>query len=88
MTYSSDSPSQGTFASGTGVWTVGTIDSGSSATLDITVTVDVGTGGSAIVNSAVITALDQTDSNGTNDSDNAQIDVSDEADLSVTKVVE
>ncbi len=88
VTYVSDVPSQGGYVSGTGVWTIGTIDAGSDATLDITATVDVATGGSAIVNTATLTALDQTDPNATNDSDTAQIDVDDEADLSVMKIVD
>ncbi len=88
VTYFSDTPSQGSYVSGTGVWTVGVIDAGNDATLDITATVDVGSAGMAIVNTASGLLSDQPDSNASNDSDTAQIDVSDLADLSVSKVVD
>jgi len=88
VTYVSDVPSQGSYVSGTGLWTIGTIDAGNNATLDITASVDVGTGGSAIVNTASGLTADQPDPNALNDSDTAQIDVSDLADISVTKSVD
>ena len=88
VTYMSDLPSQGSYNDVSGLWTVGTIDANANATLAITATVDVGTGGQAIVNSTSALVLDQTDPNATNDFDSAQIDVDDEADLSVTKVVD
>jgi uncharacterized repeat protein (TIGR01451 family) len=88
VTYVSDVASQGSYVSGSGLWTVGTLATGASATLDITATVDVTTGGSLIVNTASAPALDQTDSNATNDSDSASITVDDGADLAVTKIVD
>ncbi|MGH2570390.1 MAG: FlgD immunoglobulin-like domain containing protein [bacterium] len=75
VTYVSDTPSQGTYTSGTGVWDVGLIEDGGSATLQITATVDAGTAGTTIGNTATVTALDQTDSVPGNDSDSADIAV-------------
>lgn len=40
VTYSSDTPSQGSYNNGTGVWTVGNLANGASATLTIEVSVD------------------------------------------------
>ena len=58
LTYVSDTPSQGTYVSGTGVWTVGTINNGSSATLSITATV---TSAGLKTNSAQVSASDTYD---------------------------
>ncbi len=87
VTFVAGSGSQGTYINGTGVWTVGAIASGSSATLNITATVDVGSGATTIVNSASITASDQADGNAANDSDTAGITVQ-MADLAITKTVD
>ncbi|MEE9575429.1 MAG: DUF11 domain-containing protein [Gammaproteobacteria bacterium] len=67
VTYVSETASQGVYVSGTGVWTVGTINNGASATLNIQATVDAGTGGSTITNLVTAVSLDQTDSNATPD---------------------
>jgi uncharacterized repeat protein (TIGR01451 family) len=67
VTYSSDTPSQGAYVSGTGVWTAGTINSGANATLDIQATVDAGTSGSTITNNVTAVSLDQLDNNVTAD---------------------
>jgi len=75
ITYVSDTPGQGNYDSGTGVWNVGILSNGNNATLTITATVDTGTGGSVITNSASITALDQNDPDNTNDSDSVDITV-------------
>jgi uncharacterized repeat protein (TIGR01451 family) len=66
VTYSGDDGG-GSLNSGTGVWTVGTINSGTSATLNIQATVDAGTGSSTITNLVTAVTLDQTDSNATPD---------------------
>jgi hypothetical protein len=62
LTLVSSTPSQGTYDSNTGVWTVGTINSGANATLQITATVN---GLAAIANTAEVTASDQFDPNST-----------------------
>jgi uncharacterized repeat protein (TIGR01451 family) len=88
VTYVSDVPSQGGYAVVTGLWTIGTLANGASATLDLTVSVNQGsTGGATISNSALLTASDQVDTNGANDSDTADITVQ-AVDLSVAKVVD
>jgi uncharacterized repeat protein (TIGR01451 family) len=87
VTYVSDGPSQGGYTPGTGVWSVGALSNGASATLDLTATVDSGTAGTTVSNTASLTAVDQTDTNGTNDSDSADITVI-AVDVAVTKSVD
>jgi uncharacterized repeat protein (TIGR01451 family) len=73
VAYVSDAPSQGTYSSGTGVWDVGALGNGAAATLDVTVTVDVGTVGTTVTNTASVSAADQTDPNAGNDSASADV---------------
>ncbi|MGQ0723428.1 MAG: hypothetical protein ACT4PE_17910, partial [Candidatus Eiseniibacteriota bacterium] len=61
VTYVSDVPSQGTYTSGTGLWVVGSLANAASATLDIAATVDLGTSGATLTNTASVTASDQAD---------------------------
>ncbi len=84
VTYVSDVATTGSYVSGTGVWTVGSMANGASATLTITVTVDPGTATSTIVNTAGVSASDLTDPTAGNDSDTADITVQ-TADLSLAK---
>jgi len=85
VTYQSYSATQGGYASGSGLWTVGTLANGASATLSITVTV---TGAGAITNTATITAVDQPDPDPGDNSDSVTINpVTSDADLSVLKDV-
>jgi len=91
MTFVTDTASQGTYNSGTGVWTVGTIASGATATLQIVASVDsIGTK----TNTAQVTAADQADSDSTPNNSIAAEDDQDDAavtpqvvDLSLTKTV-
>ena len=55
LTYASDDAG-GAYVSGTGVWTIGSLAAGASATLHITATIDAGTDGSTIANSATVSA--------------------------------
>ncbi|MBE9536834.1 MAG: DUF11 domain-containing protein [Proteobacteria bacterium] len=71
--YQSDTPSQGSYDDATGLWTVGSLAKLATATLTITVDVGTGTGGSTITNTASITAVDQADSNSSNNSASAAI---------------
>ncbi len=80
-------PSQGAYDDGTGVWGVGDLASGTSAILTLSATVDAGTAGTTIANTAAITAADQADPDGSNDSAAADITVQ-SADLQVTKMVD
>ncbi|MFQ5517370.1 MAG: DUF11 domain-containing protein, partial [Acidimicrobiia bacterium] len=83
VTYVSDLPSQGSYVSGSGVWTVGSITSGGSATLAITVTVDAATSGSTITNTAEVTASDQADPDSTVNNGVGSEDDQDTADITV-----
>ena len=84
VTYVSDDGG-GDYDSGTGVWDVGDVANGGSATLDITATVDAGTGGDTIINDAEVTAVDQADPNPGNEQGSVAITVRLQgADLSVT----
>ncbi len=92
LTYVSDTPSQGTYNNVTGIWTVGTINSGASATLQITAQV---TGTGAITNIAQVNASDQYDPDSTPDNDNPAEDDQDSttvttqaADLRMEKTVD
>lgn len=78
--------SQGTYTSTTGVWSVGTLAVGATATLSIPTTVNAGSGGLNITNVAMLTGLDQADVSSANDIASATIAVSG-TDLAVTKTV-
>ncbi|MGV3607301.1 MAG: SpaA isopeptide-forming pilin-related protein [Planctomycetaceae bacterium] len=84
--------SQGTYNAGTGVWTVGTIANGSSATMNISATV---VGSSTIVNVAEVTAADgfdpdSTPNNGvTTEDDRASVTLTPQvADVALTKTID
>ncbi len=72
LTFVSSNPSLGTYDSGTGVWTIGSLTSGSFATLEIVATVNAGTETTTISNTATISnstagELDPTDENNSAD---------------------
>jgi uncharacterized repeat protein (TIGR01451 family) len=78
VTYVSSAPGQGTIddtGDPTIVWTAGTLTDGTSITLIITVTVDAGTAGTIITNSACVTAVDQADPDPSNDCATVDINV-------------
>ncbi|MFT5141688.1 MAG: putative repeat protein (TIGR01451 family) [Thalassolituus oleivorans] len=81
LTFVSATPSQGSFDSGTGVWTVGAISVAGGATLTITAAVDTEDPGT---DSAEVTAADQTDTDSTPDNDTPSED--DQDDATVTPV--
>jgi uncharacterized repeat protein (TIGR01451 family) len=93
FTFASTTPSQGSYDSGTGQWSVGSLGVGASATLDLGVTVNA-TGPYA--NTAQVAASDQLDLDSTpNNSNPAEDDQASVtpvpvpvADLSVTKIVD
>lgn len=64
VSYVSD---DGTYNSGTGIWTVGTLNNGATATLNITASVGGSTSGTTITNTITSISADQTDSNATAD---------------------
>jgi len=86
VTYVSNMASQGTYSNSTGIWTVGSLNNGVSATLTITVTVNTGTGGTTITNTASKTASDQSDPNTGNNTSSVSITIQ-SADIAVTKIV-
>ncbi|MFY0591879.1 FG-GAP-like repeat-containing protein, partial [Roseivirga sp.] len=83
-TFVSANPSQGTYADGTGLWTVGTVANSGSATLEIVATV-LSTGD--YTNTASIQSVDQLDSNDSNDSASETVTPA-RADLNLSKTVD
>lgn len=86
LTWTGDTPSQGTFAPGTGAWDAGTIAPGDSATLDVAATVDPGTAGQALTAAAAVTSSFPGDPAAADDSASVSVTVA-AADLAVTKSV-
>jgi uncharacterized repeat protein (TIGR01451 family) len=84
VAFVSATPSQGTYDSGSGVWSVGALANGANGTLLITVTV---TAPGAIVNVATITHEDQFDPVSANNQAGTTIN-GQQADLAVTKTVD
>ena len=80
-------PSQGSYDSGTGLWAVGSLAPGATATLRMDVTAAVGSGGFQWTNTATITAADQVDTVASNDAASAVVLV-EGADLGLTKTVD
>jgi large repetitive protein len=81
LTYTDSTASQGSYDDTSGVWTVGTLASGASATLTIDVTVDASNDYS---NVATVTASDQYDPDPDNNTDSADLSTR-VADIAVTK---
>ena len=76
LTYVSHSASQGSYSYPGGTWTVGTLNVGSAATLEITATPAAGTQNSAITNRARITASTLPDPVSSNNTASAVLSVS------------
>ena len=79
-------PSQGSFE-GSSLWKVGSLINGQTATLTLEAEVESGTEGQTIVNVATVVAVDEVDSDLSNNSDNIDIVVggTTEIDLSITQ---
>jgi len=73
VTYKSDIPSQGSYDSSTGVWDVGNLASGNSATLTLVVTVDSSTTGTLTNNVSVIGEQDDPDSGNNIDTEESEV---------------
>ncbi len=90
LTYVSDTATQGAYDDTTGLWIVGDIATGGSATLTLTATV---TTAAAVANTAEVTASGEADADSTpdndisteDDQDSVTVDVIEAADLSITK---
>ncbi|WP_298365027.1 gliding motility-associated C-terminal domain-containing protein [uncultured Lutibacter sp.] len=76
------------FNSGSGIWTIGDILTGASATLNITATVNQGTAGETIINATTAAEGDQSDPTTDGDVLEAEINVENFADIALTKVVD
>jgi large repetitive protein len=92
LSFISAAPSQGSYDSLSGVWTVGSVSAGSSASLQLAATVNTT---STVVNTAQVTRSDQPDpdstpnNNNANEDDQSSISVTPQrADLSLTKTVD
>ncbi|MFO0868385.1 MAG: DUF11 domain-containing protein [Pirellulales bacterium] len=83
VSFVSATPSQGTYNSQTGLWSVGTVNVQASATLTIVATV---TQSGVRINTATVTSADQNDENPANNSGTAQI-ATPQVDLAVQKSV-
>ncbi|MCP3965120.1 MAG: DUF11 domain-containing protein, partial [Lentisphaerae bacterium] len=81
-------PSQGAYNTGSGVWTVGTVNDSSNVTLVLRATVDTGTSGDTITNTTSGLTADQTDAVAGNDVGTVDITVNNDADLAVAKIVD
>jgi uncharacterized repeat protein (TIGR01451 family) len=82
LNYVSDTPSQGTYNNVTGIWTVGSLTSGTFATLQITAQV---TGTGVITNTAQVHASDCYDPDSTPDNDNPEEDDQQSSTLTVSQ---
>ncbi|HEY7440658.1 MAG TPA: DUF11 domain-containing protein [Acidimicrobiia bacterium] len=82
LTFVSSTPSQGTYNSGSGLWTVGTVADGASATLTLVATVN---SPAAQTNTASITSADQSDPDLGNNTASATV-TPQQADLAVSKL--
>ena len=87
LTYHSHATFFGTFDSGDGLWRVGNLANAGEATLTLRATVDAGTSGRVLTNTAAITAADQYDTDTHNNSAAAAVVVT-SADLAVMKSVD
>ncbi len=85
VTLVSANPAQGTYDAPSGDWYVGTLPVGSSATLLLQATVDSGTGGSTITNTASVDFLSQADPNSANDVASVDIDPTGTPSLTIVK---
>ncbi|MBW6512362.1 MAG: DUF11 domain-containing protein [Desulfuromonadaceae bacterium] len=85
LTYVSATPSEGTYNSG--IWSGLSLAPGESQTLDLTATVDSGTAGLTLTNTATISAYNEVDINTGNHSAAAAVAVK-AADLSIVKTVD
>ncbi|MGB3716840.1 MAG: SdrD B-like domain-containing protein [Candidatus Promineifilaceae bacterium] len=84
VSYVSDSVSQGNFDPITGVWTVGAVNSGGSATLSIEVFVE--SFASGLLENIVVVVADQFDDDLSDNTDTEYTTVETEADLAITKL--
>ena len=86
VVYHSDD-SSGAYNFGSGIWTVGDLTNGASATLNIEATVSIGSAGTTITNTTTAATGDQTDPTTIGDVLSATIHIDNETDIVLTKNV-
>ncbi len=86
-TYASYSTTLGAFNNSSGIWRITSLATSGSAELTLRATVDSGTSGSTITNTATKVSMDQVDTDGSNDSDSVSFTVQ-AADISIDKTVD
>ena len=87
LTYAGSTPSTGSYVSASGVWTIGALVNGDSASLALSATVDLGTAGATIANSASISANYDVDPDPLNNTASQAVRVQ-SADLALTMSVD
>jgi uncharacterized repeat protein (TIGR01451 family) len=86
LTLVSAVPSKGSYASASGVWTIGALANGASATLDLNAAVDAGEAGNTLTNRTTAAAGDQTDPTNAGNDLRESITVESTAALTLVKV--
>ncbi|MEZ6126651.1 MAG: DUF11 domain-containing protein [Planctomycetaceae bacterium] len=74
-----------TFDTNTGVWTIGSLANGNSETLTVTITVGASAAAQTVTNTATVSAIDQTDSDLTNNADSEDTTIVRTVDVQVVK---
>jgi uncharacterized repeat protein (TIGR01451 family) len=87
LTFTSSNASEGTFNPATGLWTIGGLNAGSTATITISATVDAGQGGNLITNVTTAANADQDDPSTAGDDLTEQVSVNDDAELVTVKTL-
>ena len=87
ITFTSSALTQGTYDAATGLWTVGTLNDGGVATIELTGTVDVGEGGNTITNITTAATGDQPDPSTVGDDLEEAVVVENIADLVTEKTL-
>ncbi len=87
LSFVSANPSQGSYDELLGVWDVGALAAGVTAILSLAASVDPGTAGAQITNTAAVSQSDQGDGNPGNDTDSADVTVQ-SADRALSKTVD
>ena len=87
ITFASSTTSLGAYDAATGVWTIGTLNNGDSATLTLTGIVDIGQGGNTITNTTTAAMGDQPDPSTAGDDLVEAVTVVADADLVTVKTL-
>jgi uncharacterized repeat protein (TIGR01451 family) len=85
LTFVNEATTQGTYDELTGEWSVGTLASETEAVLNLTMTVDAGTGGTTLTQEGSVTSASTADSNSANNTTSVSIDINPETNLALTQ---